>query len=131
MGVTLGLLVATVTSLNVTTSIVLQLGDSISGVAGSLGGGLDVAKVTESSGGFGLPALDDNAVVEENIRIFKIVISMLILIKVIVLSAISTRLRGGGASSAMGTTVQMLWVAALTSLFTAVLLDSSMSFFTT
>ena len=129
-GTAIGLLIATVASLNVTIAIILQLGGSISGVAGGLSG-VDVGSIAQSSAGFGLPALDDNAVIDENIRAFKITVSILIILKVIVLGAIATRLRGGGATSAIGQMIQMTWIAGITSLITAVLMEASMTMFST
>ena len=127
-GTAIGLLIATVASLNVTISIILQLGGTISGVASGLGG-VDVGAIADSSAGFGLPALENNAVIDENIRAFKITISILVLIKVTILGAIATRLRGGGKTSAIGQMIQMVWIAGITSLITAVLMDASMGMF--
>ncbi len=128
-GTALGLLVATVASLNVTISIVLQLGGTISGVASGFAS-VDVGAIADSSAGFGLPALENNAVIDENIRAFKITISILILLKVSILGAIATRLRGGGRTSAVGQMVQMVWIAGITSLITAIIMDASMGMFT-
>ena len=127
-GTALGLLVATVASLNVTISIVLQLGGTISGVASGFAS-VDVGAIADSSAGFGLPALENNAVIDENIRAFKITISILILLKVSILGAIATRLRGGGRTSAVGQMVQMVWIAGITSLITAIIMDASMGMF--
>ena len=128
-GTALGLLVATVASLNVTISIVLQLGGTISGVASGFTN-IDVGSIADSGAGFGLPALENNAVIDENIRAFKITISILILVKVSILGAIATRLRGGGRTSAVGQMVQMVWIAGITSLITAIIMDASMGMFT-
>ena len=65
-GVAFGVLIAMITSLNITISIVQGLGSSISGVAQGIVG-TDVESLTRLSGGFGLPVLDDSTVVEENI----------------------------------------------------------------
>ena len=132
-GTAIGLLIATVTSLNVTNTIILELGDSIGGIAGDFTN-VDLGSVTDTGagggGGFGLPALDDNTVINQNIFLFKIVVSVLIILKVITLSAISTRMRGGGFASAIGMMVQMTWIAGITSLLTVVMLESSLSMFT-
>jgi archaellum biogenesis protein FlaJ (TadC family) len=130
-GTAIGLLIATVTSLNVTNTIILELGDSIGGIAGDFTN-VDLGAVTDTGGGggFGLPALDDNTVINQNIFLFKIVVSILIILKVITLSAISTRMRGGGFASAIGMMVQMTWIAGITSLLTVVMLESSLSMFT-
>jgi hypothetical protein len=60
---------------------------------------------------------------------FKIIASILILIQVLAVSLISTRLRGGGLTSAIGQTVQLLWIAAITSLVSAYILEGASSLF--
>ena len=77
-GVAFGVLIAMITSLNITISIVQGLGSSISGVAQGIVG-TDVESLTRLSGGFGLPVLDDSTVVEENIFLFKIFLVLTIL----------------------------------------------------
>ena len=76
-GVLIGLLIASVTSLNVTISIVLQLGDAIAGVASGLAD-TDVSALSDFGGGVALPVMEDSSSVGENIRMFKIVVSILI-----------------------------------------------------
>jgi len=76
-----------------------------------------------------LPVMEDSSSVGENIRMFKIVVSILILIQVLAVSLIATRLRGGGFSSALGQSISFLWIAGLTSLLTAVILDAASSIF--
>jgi flagellar protein FlaJ len=129
-GVALGLLIATVTSLNVTISIVLQLGESIAGVADTLAE-TDIGAITESAGGFALPSMSDAGAIDQNIMMFKLIASALILLQVFTVSLISTRLRGGGLTSALGQTIKLTWVAAITSLFTAYVLESSSGLFGT
>ncbi|HIH81619.1 MAG TPA: hypothetical protein HA309_04200, partial [Candidatus Thalassarchaeaceae archaeon] len=48
---------------------------------------------------------------------------------VIILSAIATRLRGGGFALAMGQISTMMWIAALTSWITISLLDVTLGAF--
>ena len=127
-GVAIGLLIASVTSLNVTISIILQLGDAIAGVASGLAD-TDVSALSDFGGGVALPIMEDSSAVGENIKMFKIVVSILILVQVIAVSMIATRLRGGGATSALGQSINLLWVAGLASLFTAIILDSASSIF--
>ena len=127
-GVAIGLLIASVTSLNVTISIVLQLGDAIAGVASGLVD-TDVSALSDFGGGVALPVMEDSSSVGENIRMFKIVVSILILIQVLAVSLIATRLRGGGFTSALGQSISFLWIAGLTSLLTAVILDAASSIF--
>ena len=105
-GVALGLLISSVASLNVTTSIVLQLGEAIAGVASGLTD-TDVGALSEFSGGIALP----------------------ILMQVVTVSSIATRLRGGTRTSAVGQMIQLTWVAGLASLFTAIVLDQASSIF--
>ena len=92
-GVALGLLIASVTSLNVTIAIVLKLGDSIAGVAENFTN-TDVSALAEFGAGLALPVMEDASGVGENIRMFKIIVSILILFQVIAVSIISNRLRG-------------------------------------
>ncbi|MDC0556977.1 type II secretion system F family protein [Candidatus Poseidoniaceae archaeon] len=130
-GVAFGLLIASVVSLNVTISIVMQLGETIAGVATSISESTDIKSITDSSGGFVLPVMDDPSAVADNIMMFKIIASILILIQVLAVSMIATRLRGGGFTSAIGQTIQLLWVAALASLVSSVILDGASSMFST
>ncbi len=127
-GTSLGLLIATITSLNITIYIVRGLGESISGVASGMTD-IDLTSVTDGAAGFGLPALDDNAVIEQNIYLFKVVISALIILQIIILSAIGNRLRGGGWSTTLGQGVQMLWLSAIVSFLTSLMLDWSSGLF--
>ena len=127
-GVAIGLLIASVTSLNVTISIVLQLGDAIAGVASGLAD-TDVSALSDFGGGVALPVMEDSSSVGENIRMFKIVVSILILVQVIAVSMIATRLRGGGKTSALGQSINLLWIAGLASLLTSVILDAASSIF--
>ena len=127
-GVALGLLVASVTSLNVTISIVLQLGEAIAGVATGLAS-TDVGALQDFGSGIALPVMEDASSVEDNIRMFKIIVSILVIGQIIAVSAIATRLRGGGKTSAAGQAIQLLWVAGITSWVTAVLLEGASSFF--
>tara|TARA_B110000495_G_C22886804_1_gene517185 strand:+ start:93 stop:488 length:396 start_codon:yes stop_codon:yes gene_type:complete len=129
-GVALGLLISTVTSLNVTISIVLQLGESIASVATTLAD-TDIGAITESAGGFALPSMTDSGAIDQNIMMFKLIASLLILIQVFTVSLISTRLRGGGLTSALGQTIKLTWIAAITSLLTSYVLDSSSGLFGT
>ncbi|DAC23538.1 MAG TPA: hypothetical protein HA345_03660 [Candidatus Thalassarchaeaceae archaeon] len=127
-GVAFGVLIAMITSLNITISIVQGLGSSISGVAQGLVG-TDASAIPAMAGGFGLPVLDDSTVVEQNIFLFKVLVSILVIFMIMVLGLISARIRGGGIALSVGQMITMLWVAGLTSLLTAVLLDASIGLF--
>ena len=130
-GVALGLLISTVISLNVTISIVLQLGETIAGVATSIAESTDIGSITDAAGGFVLPVMEDPTAVDDNIFMFKIIVSILILVQVLAVSFIATRLRGGGLTSAIGQMIQLLWIAALASLVSSFILDGASSMFTT
>ena len=65
------------------------------------------------------------------IEIIILLTLLLILIQVLAVSMIATRLRGGGFTSAIGQTIQLLWVAALASLVSSVILDGASSMFST
>ena len=129
-GVALGLLISSVVSLNVTISIVLQLGETIAGVASSIAESTDIGSITDAAGGFVLPVMEDPTAVEDNIMMFKIIASILILVQVLAVSFIATRLRGGGFTSAVGQTIQLLWIAALASLLSSFILDGATGLFT-
>ena len=130
-GVAFGLLISSVVSLNVTISIVLQLGETIAGVASSIAETTDIGSVSDAAGDFVLPVMEDPTAVADNILMFKIIASILILIQVLAVSLIATRLRGGGFTSAVGQMIQLLWVAALASLISSFILDGASSMFST
>jgi len=127
-GVALGLLISSVASLNVTTAIVLQLGEAIAGVASGLTE-TDVGALADYGGGVALPVMEDASTVGENIRMLKIIISLLILMQVVAVSSIATRLRGGTRTSAIGQMIQLTWIAGVASFATAVLLEGASSIF--
>ena len=127
-GVALGLLISSVASLNVTTSIVLQLGEAIAGVASGLTD-TDVGALSDFGGGVALPVMEDASSVDDNIRMFKLIISLLILMQVVAVSSIATRLRGGTRTSAIGQMIQLTWIAGLASFVTAVVLEGAGSIF--
>lgn len=127
-GVSLGLLIASVTSLNVTITIVLKLGEAIAGVATGFTD-TDVGALAEFGAGVALPVMEDASSVEGNIKMFKLIVSILILGQIAAVSIIATRLRGGGKISALGQIIKLIWVAGITSLITAVVLDGASSMF--
>tara|TARA_B100001142_G_scaffold328794_1_gene389905 strand:- start:1010 stop:2803 length:1794 start_codon:yes stop_codon:yes gene_type:complete len=127
-GVALGLLIASVTSLNVTIAIVLKLGDSIAGVASNFTD-TDVSALSEFGAGLALPVMEDASGVAENIRMFKIIVSILILFQVAAVSIISNRLRGGVRTTALGQAIQLLWVAGITSYITSLVLEAASAVF--
>jgi archaellum biogenesis protein FlaJ (TadC family) len=73
--------------------------------------------------------MEDPSAVGDNIMMFKIIASILILVQVFAVSMIATRLRGGGFTSALGQTIQLLWIAAIASLVSSFILDGASGMF--
>ena len=129
--VSYGLLIAMIIALNITTSIIAGLGETIAQVAqglvdsagetGTAAGGVDVA----------LPVLSDTGGVEQNIRVFQYMGSFLIVLSIVVLGLITARIRGGGTTLVLGQMIQMMWVAGVANLFSAWILTQSVGLFQT
>jgi len=129
--VSYGLLIAMIIALNITTSIIAGLGETIAQVAaglvdsagetGTAAGGVDVA----------LPVLSDTGGVEQNIRVFQYMGSFLVVISIFVLGLITARIRGGGTTLVLGQMIQMMWVAGIANLFSAWILTQSVGLFQT
>lgn len=129
-GTALGLLIAAVTSLNVTIAVVLELGDAIGGIASGVGEGtLDTDDILNSAGGVALPTFEQPEVMGQNINLYKIVVSLIIIIQVATVSAIAGRLRGGQTMSVIGQTIQLIWIAGITSLVTGTIIARATSLF--
>lgn len=127
-GVSLGLLIASITSLNVTIAIVKKLGESIAGVASGFTD-TDVGALADFGAGVALPVMEDASSVGDNIRMFKVIVSILILGQIAAVSIIAARLRGSGRTSAFGQIIKLIWVGGITSYVTAVMLESASSVF--
>ena len=129
--VSYGLLIAMIIALNITTSIIAGLGETIAQVAqglvdsagetGTAAGGVDVA----------LPVLSDTGGVEQNIRVFQYMGSFLVVLSIVVLGLITARIRGGGTTRVLGQMIQMMWVAGVANLFSAWILTQSVGLFQT
>jgi flagellar protein FlaJ len=127
-GVAYGVLIAMIVCLNVTISVVSSLGGSVAGVAEGLQD--NAAKSLPSmSGGFGVPVMDNPGSVSDNIFLFKMTVSILVLFMIVILGLISGRIRGGGWTISTGQFVAMLWIAGITSYATTMLLENTMTFF--
>jgi len=123
--VSYGLLIAMIIALNITTSIIAGLGETIASVAeglvdsagevGGAAGGVDVA----------LPALSETGGIDQNIRVFNYMGSFLVVISIVVLGLITARIRGGGTTLVLGQMIQMMWVAGIANFFSAWILDQS------
>ena len=65
----------------------------------------------------------------QNINLYKIVVSLIIIIQVATVSAIAGRLRGGQTMSVIGQTIQLIWIAGITSLVTGTIIARATSLF--
>ena len=129
--VSYGLLIAMIIAINITTSIISGLGETIAQVAqglvdsggevGTAAGGVDVA----------LPVLAETGGVAQNIMIFQFMGSFLVIITIVVLGLITARIRGGGTTLVIGQMIQMMWVAGIANGFSAWLLEQSVGLFRT
>lgn len=129
--VSYGLLIAMIIALNITTSIIAGLGETIAQVAqglvdstgevGTAAGGVDVA----------LPVLSQTGGVDQNIAIFQFMGSILIVVSIVVLGLITARIRGGGTTLVLGQMIQMMWVAGIANFFSAWILTQSVGLFQT
>ena len=127
--VSYGLLIAMIIALNITTSIISGLGETIASVAqglvdstgevGTAAGGVDVA----------LPALSETGGIDQNIRVFTYMGSFLVVISILVLGLITARIRGGGTTLVLGQMIQMMWIAGMANFFSAWILDQSVGLF--
>ena len=92
--VSYGLLIAMIIALNITTSIIAGLGETIASVAQGLVDG--AGEVGTATGGVdvALPALAETGGIEQNIRVFQYMGSFLIVISIVILGLITARIRG-------------------------------------
>ncbi len=128
-GVSYGILIAMIIALNITIEIVAGLGEQIAEVAaGLLSSGASGAGAGDLA--VGLPVLTDTAGVEQNILVFNITSSFLIIVVIVVLGFITARIKGGGFTLSLGQMIQMMWVAAIASGISAFVLTNSVGVFT-
>ena len=106
----------------------MKLGEAIAGVATGFTE-TDVGALADFGAGVALPVMEDASSVGSNIKMFKVIVSILILGQIAAVSIIATRLRGGGKVSALGQIVKLIWVAGITSLLTSIMLDGASSMF--
>ena len=127
--VSYGLLIAMIIALNITTSIIAGLGETIASVAAGLVDG--AGEVGTAAGGVdvALPALAETGGIDQNIRVFQYMGSFLIVISIVILGLITARIRGGGTTLVLGQMIQMMWVAGLANFFSAWILDQSVGLF--
>lgn len=127
--VSYGLLIAMIIALNITTSIISGLGETIASVAQGL---VDsTGEVGTASGGVSvaLPALAETGGIDQNIAVFNYMGSGLIVITILVLGLITARIRGGGTTLVLGQMIQMMWIAGIANFFSAWILDQSVGLF--
>jgi len=128
-GVSYGILIAMIIALNITIEIVAGLGEQIAEVAAGLvqtgANGVGAGDLA-----VGLPVLTDTAGVEQNILVFNVTSSFLIIIVIVVLGFITARIKGGGFTLSLGQMIQMMWVAAIASGLSAFVLSNSVGVFT-
>ena len=128
-GVSYGILIAMIIALNITIEIVAGLGEQIAEVAaGLLSPGASGAGAGDLA--VGLPVLTDTAGVEQNILVFNMTSSFLIIVVIVVLGFITARIKGGGFTLSLGQMIQMMWVAAIASGISAFVLTNSVGVFT-
>ena len=128
-GVSYGILIAMIIALNITIEIVAGLGEQIAEVAaGLLSSGASGAGAGDLA--VGLPVLTDTAGVEQNILVFNMTSSFLIIVVIVVLGFITARIKGGGFTLSLGQMIQMMWVAAIASGISAFVLTNSVGVFT-
>ena len=128
-GVSYGILIAMIIALNITIEIVAGLGEQIAEVAAGL---LSSSASGAGAGDLavGLPVLTDTAGVEQNILVFNMTSSFLIIVVIVVLGFITARIKGGGFTLSLGQMIQMMWVAAIASGISAFVLTNSVGVFT-
>ena len=129
-GVSYGILIAMIIALNITIEIVAGLGEQIAEVAAGL---LEAGQSGDIGGGgiaVGLPVLTDTAGVDQNIQVFNILSSLLIIVVIVVLGLITSRIKGGGFTLSLGQMIQMMWIAAIASGASAFVLSNSVGVFT-
>jgi len=127
--VSYGLLIAMIIALNITTSIISGLGETIASVAQGL---VDSSgEVGTASGGVGvaLPALAETGGIQQNIAVFTYMGSGLIVVTILVLGLITARIKGGGTTLVLGQMIQMMWIAGIANFFSAWILDQSVGLF--
>ncbi len=128
-GVSYGILIAMIIALNITIEIVAGLGEQIAEVAAGL---VSAGQSGAGAGDLavGLPVLTDTAGVEQNILVFNVMSSFLIIVVIVVLGFITSRIKGGGFTLSLGQMIQMMWVAAIASGMSAFVLSNSVGVFT-
>ena len=127
--VSYGLLIAMIIALNITTSIIAGLGETIASVAQGL---VDsTGEVGTAAGGVvvALPALSETGGIDQNIRVFNYMGSFLVVVSIVVLGLITARIRGGGTTLVLGQMIQMMWIAGIANFFSAWILDQSVGLF--
>ncbi|MBJ17685.1 MAG: hypothetical protein CMB66_05515 [Euryarchaeota archaeon] len=129
--VSYGLLIAMIIALNITTSIISGLGETIAEVAAGLVESGGQAGTASSGVDIALPVLGETTGVEENIAVFQFIGSFLVVVTIFSLGMITARIRGGGTTLVLGQMIQMLWMAGIANFVSTLILEQSVGLFQT
>ena len=127
--VSYGLLIAMIVALNITTSIIAGLGETIAEVAQGLLNSSGEAGTASSGVGIALPVLTETSGVQDNITLFQFMGSAIVIVTIVMLGLITARIRGGGTTLVLGQMIQMMWVAGIANLASAWILNQSVGLF--
>jgi len=127
--VSYGLLIAMIVALNITTSIISGLGETIAEVAQGLLDESGQAGTASSGVGIALPVLTETTGVEDNITLFQFMGSAIVIVTIVMLGLITARIRGGGTTLVLGQMIQMMWIAGICNLASAWILNQSVGLF--
>jgi len=127
--VSYGLLIAMIVALNITTSIIAGLGETIAEVAQGLLDGSGQAGTASAGVGIALPVLTETSGVQDNITLFQFMGSAIVIVTIVMLGLITARIRGGGTTLVLGQMIQMMWVAGIANLASAWILNQSVGLF--
>ena len=118
-------------ALNITTSIISGLGETIAEVAAGLVESGGQAGTASSGVDIALPVLGETTGVEENIAVFQFIGSFLVVVTIFSLGMITARIRGGGTTLVLGQMIQMLWMAGIANFVSTLILEQSVGLFQT
>ena len=127
--VSYGLLIAMIIALNITTSIISGLGETIAQVASGLVDSSGEAGTAAAGVDIALPVLGETTGVDQNIAVFQLIGSFLIVVTIFALGLITARIRGGGTTLVLGQMIQMMWLAGIANFVSSWILEQSVGLF--
>ena len=127
--VSYGLLIAMIIALNITTSIISGLGETIAQVASGLVDSTGEAGTAAAGVDIALPVLGETTGVDQNIAVFQLIGSFLIVVTIFALGLITARIRGGGTTLVLGQMIQMMWLAGIANFVSSWILEQSVGLF--